>query len=119
MIIQNKRILQILHLLNQSNGHITGSALATSIGVSNRTIRNDFKELTSYIQDKGAHIIAKTGQGYALIIDNKKKYKTFIDNYLWIKLISIVALILFHLIIMIVFPSLLPEFYLTHYTIKL
>lgn len=80
MIIQNKRILQILHLLDQNNGAITGNALAASVGVSNRTIRNDFKELTSYLQDKGAHIIAKTGQGYALIIDNKKKYRKFIDD---------------------------------------
>lgn len=50
MVIQNKRILQILNLLNKNDKTITGKYLADSIGVSTRTIRNDIKEVEYFLK---------------------------------------------------------------------
>ncbi|WP_196605143.1 BglG family transcription antiterminator [Pectinatus haikarae] len=81
MVIQNKRILHILRLLNKSNKIITGKHLADSIGVSSRTIRTDMKEVACFLKNKGAHITAETGSGYLLIVDDEKKYENFIDEH--------------------------------------
>lgn len=81
MVIQNKRILQILKLLNKNNKAITGKNIADSIGVSSRTVRSDIKELSLFLSGKGAHIVAETGNGYTLIIDDNEKYSEIVDKY--------------------------------------
>ncbi|WP_182187444.1 BglG family transcription antiterminator [Pectinatus frisingensis] len=81
MVIQNKRILQILNLLNKNDKTITGKYLADSIGVSTRTIRNDIKEVEYFLKNNGAHIIAEPGSGYKLSIDDNDKYDIFINTH--------------------------------------
>ncbi|WP_196593535.1 BglG family transcription antiterminator [Pectinatus sottacetonis] len=81
MVIQNKRILQILKLFNENNKIMTGKYLADLIGVSSRTIRSDMRETAEFLEGRGVHIVSKTGSGYALLIDNEKKYEKFVDDY--------------------------------------
>lgn len=81
MIIQNRRILEILKLFSKEGNTITGNTFSNSLGVSSKTVRKDMRALMVLLKDKGAHIISKTGQGYTLVIDDYKKYDNFVDMY--------------------------------------
>lgn len=78
MVIQNKRILQILKLLNHNNGSVTGKYLADLIGVSSRTIRSDMKEVAWLLRGQGAHIVAETRNGYTLAVDDEETYEALL-----------------------------------------
>lgn len=82
MVIQNKRIFQILKVLNNNHNRvITGKYLADLIGVSSRTIRSDMKEAAWLLKGRGAHIAAEAGSGYTLEVDDEEKYEKFIERY--------------------------------------
>ncbi len=60
----NERSLEILIELNQSDGFLTTNELAERFKVSNRTIRNDVKEIESHLKAKGFE---------ALLVKNRAK----------------------------------------------
>ena len=79
MEIQNQRILKILQLFDSEKKVLNGASIATLIGVSSRTIRNDIKECNILFRNHGAEIQSETGVGYMLQIDDRERYQTFKD----------------------------------------
>jgi lichenan operon transcriptional antiterminator len=77
--IQNQRILKILQLFDSEKKVLNGASIATLIGVSSRTIRNDIKECNILFRNHGAEIQSETGVGYMLQIDDRERYQTFKD----------------------------------------
>ncbi|SEI81581.1 lichenan operon transcriptional antiterminator [Propionispira arboris] len=77
METQNKRIFQILELLNGEKKIWDGASIAARIGVSSRTIRNDIKECNALCRNEGAAIYSETGVGYRLQVDDPERYQAF------------------------------------------
>lgn len=73
MEIANKRSKRILNILMDSPKPLTGQQLAFSIDVTSRTIRNDIKELNSYLEDYGVEIVSKSGEGYSIPAKSREK----------------------------------------------
>ncbi len=60
--MMNKKMSQMIHILEESSGEMSASSLATRIGVSERTIRN----YVTSINEEGAYFIQASHQGYLL-----------------------------------------------------
>ncbi|WP_094243818.1 BglG family transcription antiterminator [Tetragenococcus halophilus] len=71
----------ILQELLSSNGPLTGKYLSNILGVSSRTIRNDIRELTDFLSNKGATIHSTRGVGYELEINEKTHFNEFLKSY--------------------------------------
>lgn len=56
---------------------ISSGFLSTSIGVSSKTIKKELQILETIVKAYGAHIISKTGIGYALKIDDYDLFSEF------------------------------------------
>lgn len=70
----------LLHLLETQECYITSKALATTLCLSEKTIRTYIQELTSIVAQHGATIIAKPGHGYQLSIHQYLKFDTFLKH---------------------------------------
>jgi len=75
-----ERILQILELLSEKQ-YITAKSLAKDLEVSDKTIRNDIKQLKEIGVNYGFSVDSKAGYGYKLIVNNRKCLKIFTDEY--------------------------------------
>ncbi len=81
MRIQNKRIIKILEILDQSKYSMTGECIASSLGISRSTVRRDIKELNVFLQQFDASVIAEAGSGYKLNNSNNSKYMQMKEKY--------------------------------------
>lgn len=75
--VQNKRILRILSLFDAGKKVLDSASIATLIGVSSRTVRDDMKALNFLLKSHGAGIRAEAGVGYTLRIDDSARYRQF------------------------------------------
>ncbi|MEH6992480.1 PRD domain-containing protein [Neobacillus drentensis] len=74
----NSRTIAILRELIAVDTPITSEYLANVIQVTSRTIRNDIKELETFISKYGASIKSIRGAGYKLKIDDDKVFRKFL-----------------------------------------
>lgn len=72
MILGSRKSKIISQLINSDN-YITGQYLASVLGVTSRTIRDDIAKINSAILDKGIEINSVAGQGYYISKEDKKK----------------------------------------------
>lgn len=70
------RLLKIAMVLLESNDPITTNSIASELGVSNKTIRNDLKKLQDFIEREGLKLTKKTGVGN--YIEGPKKNKNIL-----------------------------------------
>ncbi len=75
--VPRERILRIITAFAESNATLTSKALATFLGVSAHTVRNDMKEAREWILAHGGDILAKPRSGYVLQVHDKKKWQSF------------------------------------------
>lgn len=75
MDIYNKRSIKILDLFINSKKELNGDNIALSVGVTSRTVRNDIKELNSFLKEYDSEVISEIGFGYILKINNEKKFE--------------------------------------------
>lgn len=75
MDIYNKRALKILELFMNSKKELNGESIALVVGVTSRTVRNDIREINSFIKKYDAEIISQIGLGYNLKINNIEKFE--------------------------------------------
>lgn len=74
--MQNKRLLEIVGILLRQDDYITINEISKIINVSNKTIRNDLKQVETYLEEKQLHLIKKTGVGVTIEGDKKIKLNT-------------------------------------------
>lgn len=75
MANEKTRILKLFYILTSHEGFITSLELAQCVGVSERTVKSDIKELMDFALASGSHIESKKGKGYRLIIDENDVYE--------------------------------------------
>lgn len=76
--MKEERVKLILESLSEN--YISSNVLASQIGVSSKTIRNEIKEINSILKHHGAIIQTKPKKGIALNIIDKIKYTKFTDS---------------------------------------
>ncbi len=72
------RYIDILKILNEDQ-YITSGFIAKSLGVSDRTVRDDLKGLSSIAKDHGFEIQIKPHYGNKIVIFDQSKYETYIS----------------------------------------
>lgn len=75
----NKRKTKLLSELMKSSSYLTGEHLATVLGVSTRTVRNDVKELNDCFLDMNFQIEGISGKGYKISNITKDKILKYVD----------------------------------------
>ena len=76
---------QIISILNGSHSVETGRSLASRLGISERTVRNEVREINSRLSASGIRIVAHHGKGYTLEVTNRPLYLELFsqqENYL-------------------------------------
>ncbi|MDQ0222815.1 BglG family transcription antiterminator [Streptococcus moroccensis] len=76
-----KREWQILKLLTQHQDFtLTGELLAKELSITSRTLRKSIVTLSEGLQNSGARLERKRGQGYQLILEDKYTFYQFLQN---------------------------------------
>lgn len=71
----------ILEIFLQNKGQaVTSREAADKLNLSDRTIRNYIKGLQQVLLKNGAEIIARTGHGYTLKVNNESDFNTFLQH---------------------------------------
>ncbi|MDF2821910.1 MAG: hypothetical protein K0R15_2358 [Clostridiales bacterium] len=73
-----ERLTNLLSLLSQDDFQ-TAEIFAKKLNTSTKTVRNLLKQLEDNLLDNGARIIAKSGYGYKLSINNLEKFSDFLS----------------------------------------
>ncbi|CAM3336471.1 BglG family transcription antiterminator [Vagococcus fessus] len=75
MNVRQKQLLE--HLLDMGENPVTLKSLASFVGCSERTVRNDFNQLTAYFEKENyeAHLVKKPGVGIHLDVGLYEKQK--------------------------------------------
>ena len=76
--MKEERVKQILDFL--SDEYISSNVLASQIGVSSKTIRNEIKEINTILQEHGAVIQTKPKKGVCLEVSDQEKYEDFLRS---------------------------------------
>lgn len=77
----NTKQITILRLLYQNKNHfITAQEIAYEIDISDRTARKYVGVVNEVVQENGANIEAKRGQGYRLLIEEANVFHIFYRN---------------------------------------
>lgn len=69
-----------LILLMPEDDYITNKNLAETLGVSNRTVYNDIRQLNQIMKDKGAQLISKPHYAIKLLVTDRGKYMAFLHS---------------------------------------
>ncbi len=77
------RQISIIGVLNDTNDPVISSTLASKVGVSTRTIRNEMDYLKDYFieHNYGCNIISVVSKGYLLQITDAEKFSSFFELY--------------------------------------
>ncbi|MGT2666349.1 BglG family transcription antiterminator [Streptococcus rifensis] len=76
-----KREWQILKLLTQhQNFALKGEQLAQELAITTRTLRKSIVTLSEALQNSGARLDRKRGQGYQLILEDEYLFYQFLQN---------------------------------------
>ncbi|WP_233879504.1 BglG family transcription antiterminator [Virgibacillus halodenitrificans] len=76
----SSRMVLIIKELLAAESPQTGEALASTIQVTARTIRNDIRDINKVVQKKGGSIKSTRGIGYELEIVNDEAFKSFLQE---------------------------------------
>ncbi len=80
--VREKKIINILSL--NRDDFVSGKQLSTITGVTERTIRNDIKNINNYLASIEAHdyfhIDSIHAKGYKLAIENEARYREFFND---------------------------------------
>lgn len=79
-MLSNKEKSILEFLLQNKNKMVTSREVADTLKLSDRTIRNYIKDLQVLLSKNGAEIIAKTGKGYAVKVNNEAEFNTFLQR---------------------------------------
>ena len=71
----NRRYREILNIILNTDGCITGNELARLCNVSIRTIRRDIKEINSLLREYNIEVDSSIKKGYFLNKENKDIFK--------------------------------------------
>lgn len=71
MMNLSSREKKILFLLNSKHGIVTGKELSSKLGVSERTIRSDIKDINGLLADSGISVEAVPGKGYSFNVSDR------------------------------------------------
>ncbi|MDR3597430.1 HTH domain-containing protein [Clostridium sp.] len=71
----NRRYREILSIILNTDGYITGNELARLCNVSIRTIRRDIKEINGLLKEYNVEVDSSIKKGYFLSKDNKEIFK--------------------------------------------
>jgi lichenan operon transcriptional antiterminator len=71
---------EVIRILSSANKFVTSKELATKLGVTSRTIREDIKIINYNINEYGAEILSKKSKGYKIPIASQEKLKTLLDK---------------------------------------
>jgi len=81
MAFLTRRQKDLLTLLSKSKKPLTADWLAKELGLSERTIRSEIKQMEPHIKSEGMFIESIRGKGYVLkIVDDKKFAKTILKD---------------------------------------
>lgn len=73
MSTNNERISYCFYLLAKRKDFLRASDLAEFAHVTERTIKNDIKDLEEFAEKSGAKLISKKGRGYCLLVVDDKR----------------------------------------------
>lgn len=77
----NNNMYQLINLLLQNDGITPGSFLASSLGVTTRTIRNYIKNINELSEGIGCEITSVVGRGYILNIKESEKFYETLNSF--------------------------------------
>lgn len=80
MANEKKRILLLFHILSSQAGYVRSYELAEKACVTERTIKNDIRELRDFCKASGATLHSRKGKGYYLEIVDRNCYKQVKDQ---------------------------------------
>ena len=78
--LDRRKILILKHLIDR-NDYLSSEALASVIGASSRTVREDIKLLDLFLHNFGAGITSRAGFGYAIECFDFDEYWTFVQVF--------------------------------------
>lgn len=78
--LDRRKILILKHLIDR-NDYLSSEALASVIGASSRTVREDIKLLDMFLHNFGAGIASRAGYGYAIDCFDFDEYWTFVQVF--------------------------------------
>lgn len=78
--LDRRKILILKHLIDR-NDYLSSEALASVIGASSRTVREDIKLLDLFLHNFGAGITSRAGFGYAIECYDFDEYWTFVQVF--------------------------------------
>ena len=76
----NIRQIQILRELYPSRSHVFSTQLAENFGVSERTIRNDVRDINCLLVEYGAEIVRNHHHELTLLVSDENRFKQFIEE---------------------------------------
>lgn len=74
-----KRLDAIFEAVRHST-YAPAARLAKTHGITDRTVRSDIARINSVLEDHGAYIDIKRGQGYHLVVQDAQLYEDFIAS---------------------------------------
>ena len=77
----NNRFLDVIKILLEHDDYITINAISKRLQVSNKTIRNDLKQVEEWLKENDLTLVKKTGVGVTILgkQDAKDVYKRQIN----------------------------------------
>ena len=63
----NNRFLDVIKILLEHDDYITINAISKRLQVSNKTIRNDLKQVEEWLKENDLTLVKKTGVGVTIL----------------------------------------------------
>ncbi|GFP76442.1 BglG family transcription antiterminator [Clostridium fungisolvens] len=80
MNVEKKRVLKIFYLIATSSEELSSCELAKRIGVTERTIKSDIKQVRDFALDNGAVIKSRRGSGYWIEVFDSDKIQAIVEQ---------------------------------------
>ncbi|PAV28313.1 hypothetical protein CIL05_16890 [Virgibacillus profundi] len=74
------RMVEIIKILSSANEFVTGKELATKLGVTSRTIREDIKIINHEINRYGVEILSQKSKGYKVPLASQEQLKVLLNK---------------------------------------
>lgn len=84
-MLSKKEVRLLEALLAKQETFVPSIELAKVLSVSDRTVRTYIHQLTSSLENSGAHILSKQGSGYCLQIERPVEFEMFWQEQLLLK----------------------------------
>lgn len=81
MYLLNRRGILITRYLINTEKPISSEVLASILGTTSRTIRNDIEMIDQILSGVGANVVSKSGSGYMIEIHDENEFHIFVDSF--------------------------------------